>query len=83
MDVTDITDKLKYSGNFDRNFVDSILGKDEPQTPAICGLRVMQLDGSGVGVGEDGRGGEGEAVGNGLSRHTAGGQAADYADFAD
>jgi len=23
--------------------VDSILGKDEPQTPAIWGLRVMQL----------------------------------------
>ena len=42
-ETTDITEKLKYSGNFDRNFVDSILGKDEPQTPAICGLRVMQL----------------------------------------
>ncbi len=43
MDVTDITDNLKYDGNFDKNFVNSILGKDEPQTPAICGLRVMQL----------------------------------------
>ncbi len=29
--------------NADRNFVDSILGRDEPQTPAICGLRVMEL----------------------------------------
>lgn len=42
-DTTDITSKLKYKGNFDRNFVDSILGKDEPQTPPVCGLRVMQL----------------------------------------
>jgi len=42
-ETTDVTDQLKYTGNFDRNFVDSILGKDEPQTPAICGLRVMQL----------------------------------------
>ncbi len=41
--VLDVTDKLKYESNFDKNFVDSILGKDEPQTPAICGLRVMQL----------------------------------------
>ena len=43
MDVTDVTDQLKYEGNFDKNFVDSILGKDVPQTPAMCGLRVMQL----------------------------------------
>ncbi len=42
-DTTDITGKLKYTGNFDRNFVDAILGKDEPQTPPVCGLRVMQL----------------------------------------
>ena len=42
-DTTDITGKLKYAGNFDRNFVDAILGKDEPQTPPVCGLRVMQL----------------------------------------
>jgi len=39
----DVTDKLKYKGNADKNFVDSILGKDEPQTPPICGLRVIQL----------------------------------------
>jgi len=39
----DVTDKVKYKGTPDKNFVDSILGKDEPQTPAIYGLRVMQL----------------------------------------
>jgi predicted dehydrogenase len=39
----DVTDKCKYKGNFDRNFVDSILGKSEPQTPPIWGLRVIQL----------------------------------------
>lgn len=39
----DITGKLKYKGDPDKNFVDSILGRDEPQTPAICGLRVAQL----------------------------------------
>ena len=39
----DMTRKLKYKGDPDRNFVDSILGKDEPQTPALCGLRVAQL----------------------------------------
>jgi predicted dehydrogenase len=27
----------------DTNFINSILGKEEPQTPAICGLRVIQL----------------------------------------
>ncbi len=27
----------------DRNFVDAILGKDEVQVPALCGLRVIQL----------------------------------------
>ncbi|MFQ6098227.1 MAG: Gfo/Idh/MocA family protein [Armatimonadota bacterium] len=27
----------------DTNFVNSILGKEQPQTPAICGLRVIQL----------------------------------------
>lgn len=39
----DITDRLKYASDPDRNFVDSILGKDEPQTPATCGLRVAEL----------------------------------------
>ena len=41
--VEDVTDKLRYRGNADRNFVDSILGRDEPQTPPIWGLRVIQL----------------------------------------
>jgi predicted dehydrogenase len=40
---SDVTDKLRYKGNADKNFVDSILGKDEPQTPPIWGLRVIQL----------------------------------------
>ena len=39
----DLTDKLKYSNSPVGNFVDSILGKDVPQTPAECGLRVIQL----------------------------------------
>ncbi|MGD0111757.1 MAG: Gfo/Idh/MocA family oxidoreductase [Armatimonadota bacterium] len=39
----DVTDKVKYNGTPDKNFVDSILGKDEPQTPPIWGLRVIQL----------------------------------------
>ncbi len=39
----DVTDRFKYRGNPAKNFVDSILGKDEPQTPPVCGLRVIQL----------------------------------------
>ena len=39
----DVTDRVKYRGNADKNFVDSILGRDEPQTPPIWGLRVIQL----------------------------------------
>jgi len=39
----DVTDTFRYKGNFDKNFVDSILGKAEPQTPPIWGLRVIQL----------------------------------------
>jgi predicted dehydrogenase len=39
----DVTETVKYSSNADRNFVDSILGKDTPQTPPIWGLRVIQL----------------------------------------
>ena len=27
----------------DRNFVDAILGRDEIQVPAVCGLRVIEL----------------------------------------
>jgi predicted dehydrogenase len=42
-DLTELTPSPKDSSNADRNFVDSILGKAEPQTPASCGLRVMQL----------------------------------------
>ncbi len=39
----DVTDRFKYRGSPSKNFVDSILGKDEPQTPPIWGLRVIQL----------------------------------------
>jgi len=39
----DVTGRLKYKGNADKNFVDSILGRDEPQTPPIWGLRVIQV----------------------------------------
>ncbi|NIN65193.1 MAG: Gfo/Idh/MocA family oxidoreductase, partial [Anaerolineae bacterium] len=39
----ELTAKSAYNSNFDKNFVESILGKDEPQTPPICGLRVIQL----------------------------------------
>jgi predicted dehydrogenase len=42
-ELKELASDAKYLGNFDRNFVDSILGKDEPQTPPICGLRVIQL----------------------------------------
>lgn len=33
----------KYKKNPDANFVDVILGKGEPQAPAICGLRVIEV----------------------------------------
>ena len=39
----DVTDRKRYKGNADKNFVDSILGRDEPQTPPIWGKRVIQL----------------------------------------
>ena len=39
----DVTDRHRYQGNADNNYVDSILGRDEPQTPPIWGLRVIQL----------------------------------------
>ena len=39
----DVTGRLRYRGNVDKNFVDSILGRDEPQTPPIWGLRIIQL----------------------------------------
>jgi predicted dehydrogenase len=42
-ELKELTVSSKYSSNADKNFVYSILGKDEPQTPAIWGLRVMQL----------------------------------------
>ncbi|UCC67503.1 MAG: Gfo/Idh/MocA family oxidoreductase [Armatimonadota bacterium] len=38
-----VTDRRRYRGDADKNFVDSILGRDEPQTPPIWGLRVIQL----------------------------------------
>jgi predicted dehydrogenase len=55
----DVTDRVKYKGNADKNFVDSILGKDEPQTPPIWGLRVIQLT---EAAWESGRSGKPEAV---------------------
>jgi predicted dehydrogenase len=33
----------KYVKNPNANFVDAILGKDEPQTPPICGLRTIEV----------------------------------------
>jgi predicted dehydrogenase len=39
----EIKGRSKSASDPDRNFVDSILGKDEPQTPAIGGLRVAEL----------------------------------------
>jgi len=33
----------KYTKNPDSNFVDSILGKDVPQTPPECGLRTIEV----------------------------------------
>jgi predicted dehydrogenase len=33
----------RYTKNPDANFIDAILGKDEPQTPPICGLRVIEV----------------------------------------
>jgi predicted dehydrogenase len=41
--TVDLTDRRRYRGDVDKNFVDSILGRDEPQTPPIWGLRVIQL----------------------------------------
>ena len=34
---------LPGASNPDRNFVDAILGRDEVQVPAVCGLRVIEL----------------------------------------
>ncbi len=42
-DLTELTSKSKYSSNADKNFVNAILGKEDVQTPPICGLRVIQL----------------------------------------
>jgi predicted dehydrogenase len=42
-ELKDVTERRRYRGDADRNFVNSILGKEEPQTPPVCGLRVMQL----------------------------------------
>ncbi len=42
-ETKDVTDRTRYRGDADRNFVDSILKRAEPQVPPICGLRVIQL----------------------------------------
>jgi len=42
-ELKEMTAKSKYNSNFDKNFVASILGKEEPQTPPVCGLRVAQF----------------------------------------
>ena len=39
----DVTSRGRYRSDADRNFVESILGRAEPQTPPIWGLRVMQV----------------------------------------
>ena len=39
----DLTGEAHYLGDVDRNFIDSILGRDVPQSPAACALRVTQL----------------------------------------
>lgn len=41
--VVDVTGKLKYRNTISRNFVRAIQGKEEPQVPGVCGLRVTQL----------------------------------------
>jgi predicted dehydrogenase len=41
--TTDVTDRGKYRGDADRNFVGAIRGTAEPQTPPIWGLRVIQV----------------------------------------
>ncbi len=33
----------KYAGNPDSNFVEAIQGKAQPETPAVCGLRVIEV----------------------------------------
>lgn len=43
-DVVEVSrDRMPGGGDPDNNFVDSILGKDTPKTPGICGLRVIEL----------------------------------------
>lgn len=42
-ELKEMTAKSKYNSNVDKNFVASILGKEEPQSPPECGLRVAQL----------------------------------------
>ncbi|MDH7571042.1 MAG: gfo/Idh/MocA family oxidoreductase, partial [Armatimonadota bacterium] len=38
----EVTD-LPHFSNPDQNFIYAILGKEEPQAPGICGLRVIEL----------------------------------------
>jgi predicted dehydrogenase len=40
---TPAPEDMPKSTNTDRNFIDAILGRDEPQSPAECGLRVIEL----------------------------------------
>ena len=41
--LKDVTEQCQYHNSADRNFILSILGKEKPQVPGICGLRVIQL----------------------------------------
>ena len=42
-DPVEIVDLPSRFASPDQNFVDAILGRDEVQVPAVCGLRVIQL----------------------------------------
>jgi predicted dehydrogenase len=43
-DVVEVPrEKMSGGGDPDMNFIDSILGRDVPKTPGICGLRVIEL----------------------------------------
>lgn len=42
-EVFDLTGKLKGGSDPDTNFVRAIQGKEEPQSPSVCGLRVAEL----------------------------------------
>jgi len=42
-EMVDLSNKLRGGSNPDANFVRAILGLEEPQTPAVCGLRVAEV----------------------------------------